>query len=197
VSSVNDAPLAVDDGYTVGEDTALTIDAPGVLANDSDIEGVALSASLVTDPAHGTVTVNADGSFTYTPTADFSGSDSFSYRTSDGLAESNVATVLITVSPVNDAPVATNDTATTEANQAVAIAVLENDNDIDGALNPTTVTIVSGPTHGTITIDPITGEVTYTPGIGFIGEDNFTYTVLDDLGLLSNLGTVTVSVTSG
>ncbi|NEU06694.1 hypothetical protein GZH53_00055, partial [Flavihumibacter sp. R14] len=75
----NDAPVAVNDTYTTAEETAITITAPGILANDSDIDNDPLTAIKVTDPANGTVVLNADGSFTYTPNANFNGTDSFTY----------------------------------------------------------------------------------------------------------------------
>ena len=80
-----------------------------MLSNDTDVDSPTLTAALVSGPAHGTLTLNADGSFTYTPDANFNGTDSFTYKASDGLADSNVATVTITVNAVNDAPVATGD----------------------------------------------------------------------------------------
>ena len=77
-----------------------------MLGNDTDVDGDTLTAVLVSGPAHGTLTLNADGSFTYTPDANYNGSDSFTYKANDGSADSNVATVSLTVSAVNDAPVA-------------------------------------------------------------------------------------------
>src|SRR5207247_652206 len=110
VTPVNDAPVAAnDDSYTTPEDTQLTVSAPGVLANDSDVDGDALSAVLVSNPTHGTLTLNGDGSLVYMPALNFNGIDSFTYKASDGQAQSGVATVTITVTPVNDAPVAAND----------------------------------------------------------------------------------------
>src|SRR5207247_7951216 len=82
VTPVNDAPVAGNDSYSAVEDTALAVAAPGVLANDTDVDGDALTTVLVTGPAHGTLTLNANGSFTYTPAANYNGSDSFSYRDS-------------------------------------------------------------------------------------------------------------------
>ena len=84
VMDVNDAPVAVADDYTMGEDTALSVAAPGVLGNDSDVDGDALSAVLASGPSHGTLVLNANGSFTYTPEANYNGSDSFTYKASDG-----------------------------------------------------------------------------------------------------------------
>src|SRR5204863_286607 len=87
VSSVNDAPVAVNDSYTATEDTPLTIAAPGVLGNDTDVDGNTLTAAVVAQPAHGTTTVNTDGSFTYTPALNYNGSDSFTYKANDGTAD--------------------------------------------------------------------------------------------------------------
>jgi VCBS repeat-containing protein len=107
VVATNAPPVASDDAYTTAEDTPLSVAAPGVLGNDTDPEGDALSASRLSGPAHGTLTLNADGSFAYTPAADYNGPDSFTYRASDGSLESNTATVTITVTAVNDAPTVT------------------------------------------------------------------------------------------
>ena len=108
ITSINDAPVAVADSYATNEDTALVVGGPGLLANDSDPEGGALTAVKVTNPTRGTVTVNANGSFTYTPNANANGADSFTYRVSDGSANSAPVTVSINVNAVNDAPVANN-----------------------------------------------------------------------------------------
>src|SRR5262249_8157276 len=110
VAPVNDAPVAQNDIATTNEDTP---DPSNVLTNDGDVDGDRLSAVLVSGPAHGSLALNADGSFTYTPDANYNGADSFSYKANDGSADSNVATVSINVAPVNDAPVAQNDVATT------------------------------------------------------------------------------------
>src|SRR5215208_1069816 len=104
VNPVNDAPVAHDDSRSVNEDQTLNVDAPGVLGNDTDIDSANLTAVKVSDPAHGTLTLNSDGSFTYTPIPDFNGTDEFTYKASDGALDSNVATVTISVDPVNDAP---------------------------------------------------------------------------------------------
>src|SRR5690606_38008626 len=100
----NVAPVAVADAYTVAEDGVLTVAARGVLTNDTDFDPAILTAVKVTDPANGILVLNADGSFTYTPDADFHGTDSFAYKANDGLADSNIATVTITVTSVLDAP---------------------------------------------------------------------------------------------
>src|SRR5204863_4724 len=177
VTPVNDAPVAAnDDSYTTPEDTLLTVSAPGVLANDSDVDGDALSAVLVSGPAHGTLTLNGDGSFSYTPALNYNGIDSFTYRASDGSLESADATVTITVTPVNDAPVAANDDSytTPEDTQLTVRApgVLANDSDVDG--NPLSAVLVSGPTHRTLTLSG-DGSFSYTPALNYNGIDSFTY----------------------
>src|SRR5690606_17892210 len=102
-------PLAENDVYSTDQGVEINISGPGVLANDSDAEGDPLTAVLVTGPLHGTLSLNPDGSFNYLPNPDFSGVDAFSYQTFDGAQSSAVASVTITVSPVNTAPVARND----------------------------------------------------------------------------------------
>src|SRR5262249_13067789 len=102
--STNHAPAATADTYSVNEDTTLTIAAAGVLSNDTDSDSNPLTAVLITGPAHGGLTLNTNGSFSYTPTANYNGSDSFTYQASDGTDSSNQATVSITVVSVNDSP---------------------------------------------------------------------------------------------
>jgi CSLREA domain-containing protein len=97
-------PVANADAYTTNEDTTLTVNAPGILSNDSDPDGDSLSASVNTQPSNGMLNLNSNGSFTYTPKPNFNGSDEFTYTASDGTDNSNVATATITVDPVNDAP---------------------------------------------------------------------------------------------
>ena len=189
VTSVNDAPVAVDDSYTVDEDSPLSVPAPGVLANDSDSDNGSLTASVVTAPASGTLVLAPNGSFVYTPAAEFSGNMSFTYRASDGSANSNVATVTISVSSVNDAPVAANQSVTTAEDTAAAITLGATDVDED----PLTFTIVSGPAHGTLSG---TGAArTYTPAADFNGSDSFTFKANDD-SVDSNVATVTITVTA-
>ncbi|MCK5654348.1 MAG: cadherin-like domain-containing protein, partial [Dehalococcoidia bacterium] len=105
IGLTNYAPVAIDDAYSVDEDTPLTVSALfGVLANDTDADGDTLAAILVSDVGHGTLTLNTDGSFSYTPSAGFTGSDSFTYKANDGTDDSNVATVTITVDPIGPGP---------------------------------------------------------------------------------------------
>ncbi|MEY3896501.1 MAG: hypothetical protein RLZZ214_2021, partial [Verrucomicrobiota bacterium] len=145
VHSIDDAPVAVDESYSTAEDTALTTAIPGVLANDSDVEETALTAALVADVTHGTLSLTPDGSFEYTPDADFHGEDSFTYRASDTTLESNIATVTITVAPINDAPVAAAQSVTT--NEDTALPITLTGADVDGE-EPTYT--VGSPVHGTL-----------------------------------------------
>jgi VCBS repeat-containing protein len=193
VNAINDIPTANADDYSTSEDTALTIATAGVLTNDTDPEGDSLTATLVDNPANGTVTLNADGSFTYTPDDDFHGVDTFTYKASDGTAESPVATVTITVNPVNDLPVASDDAYATDEDLALnitAIGVLANDADIDG--DPLSAVLVSGPANGTLTLNG-DGSFTYTPDANFNGTDSFTYKANDGTAD-SNVATVTITV---
>jgi VCBS repeat-containing protein len=195
ITPVNDAPVASNDSYSTNEDTTLTIAAPGVLANDTDVEGSTLTAALVAGPSNGTLTLNANGSFTYTPNANYNGADSFTYRANDGSLNSNIATVSITVSPVNDAPVADNDSYNTNENTPLTIAapgVLANDTDVEGST--LTAALVAGPSNGTLTLNA-NGSFTYTPNANFIGTDTFTYKARDH-SLDSNVATVSITVQS-
>jgi YVTN family beta-propeller protein/VCBS repeat-containing protein len=187
------APTAVNDSYATDEDTALSIQGPGLLTNDSDPQGSALTAVLVSQPAHGTVTVNANGSFTYTPAADYSGQDSFTYKASDGTFDSAPATVSVTVTAVNDAPVAKTDTATVAEGGTTTINVVANDTDQDGTISPSTVVINQQPSSGTVTVNA-NGTVTYISNGAEVTTDSFSYTVKDNAGLTSNVATVTITV---
>ncbi len=185
-TSTNQAPVAVNDAYSTNEDTPLTVPAPGVLGNDTDGDGNPLTASVVagSGPAHGTLAFNQNGAFSFTPAANFNGTDTFTYKASDGTAQSNPATVTITVTPVNDAPTAAADTYDTPEDTALTIAapgVLGNDSDPDSST--LTAAVVTGPGHGTLTLNP------------FNGTDTFTYRANDGT-LDSDLATVTITVTA-
>ncbi|MFH0276645.1 tandem-95 repeat protein [Vibrio alginolyticus] len=182
------APVAdiVADKATVVEDTPTIIK---VLGNDT-FEGNDKVVSLDTNngPANGTVSVNSDGSVTYTPNDNYHGTDSFTYIvTSGGVSEST--TVNVDVTPVNDAPVATNDTAITDEDTSVTIDVLPNDTDIDG--DKLSIESASVPeTQGTVEI--VDGKLVFTPVENFHGDAEITYTVTD--GALTDQATVNVTV---
>ncbi|MEL6401536.1 MAG: Ig-like domain-containing protein, partial [Cyanobacteria bacterium J06626_4] len=182
---VNEAPVATQDTATTDEDVPVII---SVLTNDTDADADALSVTAVGTATNGTVTINEDGTVTYTPTTGFSGEDSFTYTISDGLEEVT-ASVAVTVNNVNEAPVAVEDTATTDEDVPVVINVLTNDTDADADI--LTVTAVGAATNGEAVINE-DGTVTYTPTTGFSGEDSFTYTVSD--GEAETTGTVAVTV---
>ena len=155
--------------------------APGVLANDSDADGNPLTAVLVSGPTHGTLALQPDGGFTYTPAANYNGPDSFTYRANDGTADSGIARVSIDVTAVNDAPVAANDGYNLAEDLILSVAsaangVLANDSDPDG--DPLTAVLVAGPTHGTLALQP-DGRFTYTPAANYNGPDSFTYKAND------------------
>ena len=160
-------PVAVADSYAVDEDTTLTVPAPGVLVNDGDVDGDALTAILVSDPAHGTLTLNAEGAFTYTPAANFNGTDTFTYKANDGQLDSDPATVVLTINPVNDAPVAAEDNAIFTQDKSLIIAVLANDTDIDG--DTLSIGSFTQPAHGNVTNNG-NGTLTYVPGTRFLRQ---------------------------
>src|SRR5690606_13599028 len=152
---------AADDPYAVDEDGTLVVPAAsGVLANDVDLEGDGLSAALVEGPQHGSLTLNADGSFTYTPEADFNGVDSFTYRANDGSADAVHATVNINVAPVNDAPVI-HAIADKVVSEGITLSFVVTATDIDGPSDTLTYSLVAGPEGASI--DPLTGEFSFTP----------------------------------
>src|SRR6185369_15286115 len=193
VNAVNDAPVAANDSYITNEDTTLIIAAPGLLGNDTDVDHDSLSAHLVSGPAHGSLTLNADGSFSYTPNADYNGSDSFTYKANDGVADSNVATVNLTINAVNDAPVAANDSYITNEDTTLIIAapgLLGNDTDVDH--DSLSAHLVSGPAHGSLTLNA-DGSFSYTPNADYNGSDSFTYKA-NDGSADSNVATVNLTV---
>ncbi|RNM05153.1 tandem-95 repeat protein, partial [Dickeya undicola] len=181
ITPVNDAPVAVNDTATTAEDTPVTVN---VLANDSDVDGDTLTVTAAS-AGHGTVVINANGTLTYTPNANFNGTDTVTYTVSDGHGSTATASVTVTVTPVNDAPVAANDTATTAEDTPVTVNVLANDSDVDG--DTLTVTAASAG-HGTVVINA-NGTLTYTPAANYNGSDTISYTVSDGHG-----GTATASV---
>ena len=172
VNPVNDAPVASDDNYTTPEDTELTVDIPGILSNDSDVDGDGLTVNVLSQPSNGTLTQNPDGSFSYTPNENYNGTDSYTYQACDPSgACSEVATVTINVTPVNDNPDAVDDNANVSEDEAVDIQILSNDNDADD--DELTVTNVSDPAHGTTSINP-DGTIHYEPDTDYCGQDTFT-----------------------
>jgi Leucine-rich repeat (LRR) protein len=185
----NRPPVAANDSYATGQDTPLTIDAAhGLLANDSDPDGNSLTVGSIASVSPGSqLALNPDGSFTYTPAASFSGVDTFTYQASDGQLLSNPASVTITVSHNNHAPVAANQTVSTTQGVAAAITLSATDADND----PLTYAVASTPAHGTLS--GTAPNLTYTPNSGYSGADSFTYKANDGQAD-SNIATVTLQV---
>ncbi|EJG1889493.1 tandem-95 repeat protein [Vibrio parahaemolyticus] len=182
------APVAdiVTDKATVVEDTPTIMN---VLGNDTfEGDGKVVSLDTNNGPANGTVSVNPDGSVTYTPNDNYHGTDSFTYIvTSGGVSEST--TVRVDVTPVNDAPVAKDDIATTQEDTAVTIDVLPNDTDVDG--DKLSIESASVPKEQG-TVEVVNGKLVFTPAENFNGDAEITYTVTD--GQLTDEAKVTVTV---
>ena len=170
----NQPPLVVDDAYSVDEDGQLSVTSgDGVLANDSDPDDDPLSAVLVSGTAHGQLTLNPDGSFTYTPAADYHGPDSFTYAADDGTATSGNATVGITVGPVNDAPVCNDLALVTDEDTPASID--PDCSDVDG--DSLTYEIASPAGNGTASVSG--ANLHYQPAADYNGADSFTYRAND------------------
>ena len=181
ISAVNDLPVANAQSLTTAEDTPLPITLSG-----SDVESGSLTYSITTAPTKGTLSGTAPN-LTYTPTANFNGSDSFVFRVNDGTANSPTATISITVTPVNDAPMATSRVLATTPNTALAVTLAGTD--VEGSL--LTYAIASQPANGSLS--GTAPNLTYTPNSNFIGSDSFTYRVNDGT-VDSALATVSITV---
>ncbi|WJH42182.1 Ig-like domain-containing protein [Aliirhizobium terrae] len=183
VVPVNDAPVGENAAITTPEDTVTT----GRLPVATDADGDTLTYGLGAAATHGTVVVNADGTYSYTPNRNFNGTDSFTYTVSDGTATSTY-TVTVTVTPVNDAPIG-SDTAISATSGSTTTGSLPSATDPEGS--PVTYGLGTQAQHGTVTINA-DGSYSYTPVAGYVGSDSFTYTVSD--GQATSTYTVTVSV---
>ncbi|UKP00603.1 Ig-like domain-containing protein [Nostoc sp. UHCC 0870] len=195
----NDPPVAVNDSYSTEAGQQLVVAAAnGVLSNDTDAQSDPLTAAVVQAPSNGSVTLNPDGSFAYTPNAGFIGTDSFTYLANDTKVNSAPATVNITVNapapPPNDPPVAVNDSYSTEAGQQLVVAVANGvlSNDTDAQSDPLTAAVVQAPSNGTLSFNA-DGSFAYTPNAGFIGTDSFTY-LANDSKVNSAPATVNITV---
>jgi VCBS repeat-containing protein len=181
-TSINQAPVAAADAYTTAEDTPLMVAPPGVLGNDTDPDHNPLSAVLVSGPSHGTLTLNPDGSFTYTPATNDNGPDSFTYRASDGSLASNLATVAITVTTVNDAPTVT-----------VAAGGTCSTNDRSGTINLTVADVDSAATALTLSAASSNPALVPTGNVVFAGSG--TDRTLTATTVAGRTGTAIVTVT--
>ena len=185
ITEVTRPPVAVDDSSTISEDGQAVIP---VLDNDSDPDGDLLSIQSFTQGTHGSVARNGE-SIIYTPSQNYNGRDSFTYTINDGTGLTDTATVRITITAVNDNPVANSDSASVLQGESVIVNVIANDSDIDG--DRLFISQVSNPLNGTV-INNGNGTISYTPFATFFGEDSFTYTVSD--GSLTDTATVKVTV---
>ena len=174
VVNANDPPVAVKDSFTIAEDHPLS---GNVLANDVDVDSDTLSVSLITGPAHGRLALRADGNFTYTPSANYSGADSLVYRLCDTGPLCDTATVIFTITADNDAPVAVRDTLAVQEDIPGTGNVLTNDTDAEG--NALTASLVTAPVQGTVVLNA-DGSFTYTPNAGLNGADSLIYQVCDN-----------------
>jgi large repetitive protein len=170
---VDNAPKAADDAFTTDEDGTLSVQAPGVLGNDSDPNSRALTATIGDTTTRGRLELRPDGGFVYTPAPNFHGRDHFTYLVNNGTENSAAATVEITVNPVNDLPIATPATVETREDEAVTLTLEGSDADADEL----TVTVVTPPTHGVLSGTP--PALTYTPAPDFHGDDLVEFTVSD------------------
>ena len=186
-------PTAVDDADKTQLNKPVVID---ILSNDKDLDGTIdpTTVSITKQPSNGKLDVDkVTGKVTYTPNPDYYGTDSFEYTVKDNHGQpSNPAKVVLEVLAP---PTAVDDTGTTKQNKPLVIDILSNDKDLDGTIDPTTVSITTQPENGTLSIDPVTGKVTYTPKPGYHGPDSFEYTVKDNHGQPSNPAKVLLDVT--
>lgn len=180
--SPNNAPVAVNQMITTAEDASV-----GITLNASDPEGSTLTFTVVSAPSHGSLSGIAPN-LTYAPNADYNGSDSFTFKANDGHIDSNTATIAITVTPVNDAPVASSQSLTT--NEDTGIAVMLAASDVDGDI--LSYSIVSSPVHGALT--GTAPNLTYTPAADYNSADSFTFKANDGKAD-SNIAFVTITVT--
>jgi len=195
IMGTNDAPVAGNDIASVNEGGSVVID---LAASDSDIDSALDLNSVIINslPVNGSVVVNGDGTVTYTHNGSETLTDSFSYTISDiSGAVSNSATVTLTVTAVNDTPVAGDDVATVAEGNTVLIDVAANDSDADNALDLNSISIIGAPVNGSLIVNG-DGTVTYTHDGSNTTSDNFTYTIADITGAISNTATVNITVTA-
>ena len=176
---VNHPPAATEDSYSLDMNASLDIPADaGVLANDGDTDGDPLTSVLVLAPTSGTLSLNADGGFAYTPATGFFGTDAFTYRASDGVEESAETTVTIEVTRVNLPPVAVADSYEIDSRATYSVdaasGVLANDTAM--GVPPLTAGLVQDAALGVLALSP-NGAFAYTPADGFVIEDSFSYRV--------------------
>jgi PGF-pre-PGF domain-containing protein/PGF-CTERM protein len=191
----NRPPTAISDHYTVSAGETLTVDSPGVLDNDYDVDSDTVTTANFGRPNHGTVSLSVDGSLAYTPDSGFSGTDRFSYRIEDEHGvDSSFARISIEVIEPNREPTVVDDYYSIYAGETLSVdapGLLSNDDDPDGDSISTVSS--SRPAHGSRSLTT-TGSFTYTPDPGYSGTDSFSYRIEDEHGENSWFGTVTIEV---
>jgi Bacterial Ig domain len=193
IKAVNDMPVGMGDSYTIAEGTTLVVAAPGVVANDDDIDGDTLTAVKWSDPSNGVLALNPNGSFTYTPDDGFVGVDSFQYTPHDGTTIGTPTYVHITVQAAQ-LPVAGYDSLYTPAGTPLTIdpdTLLAND--FDALNDPLTVVVTEEPESGALGYDD-SGNLVYTPAPGFLGVASFQYSAVDSGGDTSDPAYVTINI---
>ncbi|WCD78132.1 retention module-containing protein [Pseudomonas sp. TUM22785] len=172
INPVNDAPVSSPSSISTNEDTPID---GQIVARDADGDALTYSIANGNGPQHGTVTLNADGTYTYKPGKDFNGSDAFTVTIDDGHGGTTTSLVSVTVKPVNDAPVTADQAKETDEDQSVSGKIVASD--VDG--DKLTYVIQAGVDHGSLLLNTVTGEYTYTPNKDFNGTDTFTIRVYD------------------
>jgi gliding motility-associated-like protein len=197
VTTTSNCPIIANPDYvTTPEDSSVTIDVPN---NDTDPDGNIDNGSvtIIDPPNNGTVIVNPDGTIIYTPNPNYNGTDSLIYQICDtGMpVYCDTALVVIVVTPVNDPPVANQDTATTPEDTPIVIDVPDNDTDVDGNIDNGSVTIIDPPNNGTVIINP-DGTIIYTPDTNYNGVDTLIYQICDTgMPVLCDTALVIINVT--
>lgn len=182
VNSVNDLPTAQDNNFSVSEDNILNNSVLGL-----DVEGDTLTYIVVSNPSHGLLSLNNNGNFTYTPTTNYHGTDSFTFKVNDGLGDSNTATVTLTITPVNDIPVANDLSFSLNEDTSYNGTLTASDIDLDIL----TYTLVANAQKGEVIVNN-DGTFSYTPRANEVGSDSFTFLVNDSQ---ENSSAATVNIT--
>jgi Cadherin-like domain/Bacterial Ig domain len=201
LAPVNDAPDVVGETININEDEIQTISTAALLANDSDVDNPHTALRIVAvdnlgAATHGTVTLNANGTISYVPDADYFGPAQFTYTVSDGAGGFNVGTADLNIAAVNDAPRLQGESTTTDEDQILHISkasLLTNDLDVDNPFSALSITGVSNTSHGTAAM--VGNEIVFTPDLNYNGAASFSYTVSDGVGG-GSLATVSLTINS-
>ena len=201
LAPVNDAPDVVGETININEDEIQTISTAALLANDSDVDNPHADLRIVAVDSlgaatHGTVTLNANGTISYVPDADYFGPAQFTYTVSDGAGGFNVGTADLNIAAVNDAPRLQGESTTTDEDQILHISkasLLANDHDVDNPDSALAITGVSNASHGTVSM--VGTEIVFTPDLNYNGAASFSYTVSDGVGGTS-IATVSLTINS-